>query len=88
VIRSFRDKDTARVFARESVRRWSSELQHVALRKRRMLDAAMSLDDLRVPPANRLEKLKRDRRGSEASAPMISGASASAGKARMRTTWS
>ena len=63
MIRSFRDKDTARLFARESVRRWSSELQHVALRKLRMLDAAMTLDDLRVPPANRLEKLKGDRRG-------------------------
>ena len=63
MIRSFRDKDSARLFARESVRRWSSELQHVALRKLRMLDAAMTLDDLRVPPAHRLEKLKGDRRG-------------------------
>ena len=63
MIRRFRDKDTTRLFAREPVRRWSSELQHVALRKVRMLDAAMTLDDLRIPPANRLEKLRGDRRG-------------------------
>ncbi|MGH7710927.1 MAG: type II toxin-antitoxin system RelE/ParE family toxin [Gemmatimonadaceae bacterium] len=63
MLRTFGDKDTARLFARERVRRWSGELQHVALRKLRMLDAATTLDDLRVPPANRLEKLKGDRRG-------------------------
>jgi proteic killer suppression protein len=39
------------------------ELQRVALRKLRILDAATSLDDLRIPPANRLEKLAGDRRG-------------------------
>lgn len=63
VIRSLRGKDTARLFARDPVRRWSSELQHVALRQLRLLDAAMTLDDLRVPPANRLEKLRGERRG-------------------------
>jgi len=36
-------------------------VQRTALRKLRMLDAATTLDDLRVPPANRLEKLKGDR---------------------------
>lgn len=51
------------MFTRERVRGWSVEIQHVALRKLRMLDAATSLEDLRVPPANRLEKLKGDRRG-------------------------
>lgn len=63
MIRSFGDKGTAQLFARESVRRWSGPLQHVALRKLRMLDAATTLEDLRVPPANRLEKRKGDRRG-------------------------
>ena len=63
MIHSFGDKDTARLFAREVVRRWGSDLQHVALRKLRMLDAATTLDDLRVPRANRLEKLKGDRSG-------------------------
>lgn len=38
-------------------------MQHAALRKLRMLDAATSLEDLRVPPANRLEKLKGGRAG-------------------------
>ncbi len=40
-----------------------ADVQRVALRKLRMLDAATTLDDLRVPPANRLEKLKGDRAG-------------------------
>jgi proteic killer suppression protein len=38
-------------------------VQRVALRKLRMLDAAESLDDLRVPPGNRLERLRGDRQG-------------------------
>jgi len=63
VIRSFRDRDTARLFDREPVRRWSGDLQRVGLRKLRMLDAAVGLDDLRVPPGNRLERLKGDRGG-------------------------
>ena len=63
MIRSFRDRDTARLFDREPVRRWSGDLQRVGLRKLRMLDAAVGLDDLRVPPGNRLERLKGDRGG-------------------------
>jgi len=63
VIRSFADRDTVRLFERESVRRWSPVLQRVALRKLRMLDAAEGLGDLRVPPGNRLERLKGDRAG-------------------------
>jgi proteic killer suppression protein len=63
VIKSFRDKDTQRVFERQRVRRWSLELQRVALRKLLILDAAETLDDLRSPPGNRLEKLAGDRAG-------------------------
>lgn len=63
MIRSFGDKDTGRLFAREAVRRWGPDVQHVALRKLRMLDAATTLGDLRVPRANRLEKLKGDHAG-------------------------
>jgi proteic killer suppression protein len=63
VIRSFRDRDTERLFAREPVRRWASDLQRAALRKLRMLDAAEVIDDLRVPPGNRLERLAGDRAG-------------------------
>ena len=63
MIRSFGDRDAARLFEREPVRRWATALQRVALRKLRMLDAAERLDDLRVPPGNRLERLKGDRAG-------------------------
>jgi len=63
VIRSFRDRDTERLFDREPVRKWGTDVQRVGLRKLRILDAATSLDDLRVPPGNRLEKLHGDRAG-------------------------
>jgi proteic killer suppression protein len=64
VLRSFRDRDTERVWQRQVVRRFGHDVERVALRKLAMLDAAESLDDLRVPPGNRLEKLKGSRRGS------------------------
>jgi proteic killer suppression protein len=63
VIKSFRDRDTERLFQRRPVRKLGSDIQKVALRKLRMLDAATVLDDLRLPPGNRLEKLKGDRAG-------------------------
>ena len=63
VIRSFRSKATERLFRREPMRRLPPRLQRVALRKLRILDAATSLSDLRIPPANRLEKLSGDRAG-------------------------
>ncbi len=63
MIRSFADQRTQQLFARERVKRFSIPLQRGALRKLTMLDAAESLDDLRVPPGNRLEKLAGDRLG-------------------------
>ncbi len=63
MIRSFRDRETEKVFNREPSRRWSRDLQRAARRKLLMLDAAESLADLRVPPANRLQKLSGDRAG-------------------------
>lgn len=63
MIRSFRDRETEKVFNREPSRRWSRDLQRVARRKLLMLDAAETLADLRVPPGNRLEKLSGDREG-------------------------
>lgn len=63
MIQSFADRDTERLFAREPVRRFPSELHRTMLRKLVALDAAEQLDDLRVPPGNRLEKLKGDRAG-------------------------
>lgn len=63
MIKTFKDRDTERLFRREPVKRLGPDVQRVALRKLRMLDAATVLEDLRVPPANRLEKLKGDRAG-------------------------
>jgi proteic killer suppression protein len=64
VLRSFADKETERVWRRERVRKLDQGTQRAALRKLLILDAAETLDDLRVPPGNRLEKLKGDRAGS------------------------
>src|SRR5829696_8203156 len=63
MIHSFRDKETEGVFRRETAKKFTAAIQRAALRKLLILDAAESLDDLRVPPGNRLEKLAGDRRG-------------------------
>ena len=63
VLRSFRDKDTERIWRRERSRRLDQNTQRAALRKLLILDAAEVLDDVRVPPGNRLEKLRGDRAG-------------------------
>jgi len=63
VIRSFADKETERIWQGEASRRLPIEIQAIARRKLRMLDAAQQLADLRVPPANRLEALKGNRAG-------------------------
>jgi toxin HigB-1 len=63
VIRSFRDRDTDRLFRRERVRRFPADLLRIMLRKLVVLDAAEVLADLRVPPGNRLEKLRGERTG-------------------------
>jgi proteic killer suppression protein len=63
MIRSFRDTETERLFRREPGSKLTRSLQRAALRKLLLLDAAESLEDLRVPPANRLEKLTGDRKG-------------------------
>jgi proteic killer suppression protein len=63
VIRNFHDRDTERLFQRHRGRRLPPDLHRVALRKLLMVDAATSLEDLRVPPANHLEKLTGDRKG-------------------------
>ena len=62
VIRGFADKDTRTLFQDTSVRRFRA-IERVARRKLLLLDAAASLADLRVPPGNRLEALRGDRRG-------------------------
>jgi proteic killer suppression protein len=63
MIVSFRDDATAMVWAGQQSRRLPPDIQATALRKLRLLNNARRLDDLRVPPANRLEALKGERRG-------------------------
>ena len=63
MLRSFRDRDTERVWRRLAVRKLGPDVQRSALRKLLVLDAAESVQDLRVPPGNRLEKLKGGRSG-------------------------
>jgi len=63
VIRSFKDKETEKLFSREASLKLPQDLQRVALRKLRMLHRATILADLKVPPGNRLEPLSGDREG-------------------------
>jgi proteic killer suppression protein len=63
VIRSFKCKETERLFNLEPVKRIPAVVQKAALRKLWMLDAAASLQDLQSPPGNRLEALRGDRQG-------------------------
>lgn len=63
MIRSFGDRDTERIYHRIPSRKLPVQIQQVALRKLRMLNRSTALGDLRVPPANRLEKLRGDRSG-------------------------
>ena len=62
MIKGFRCKETEKVFQRRHSRQFGA-FQRVALRKLLVLDAAEALDDLRIPPSNRLEKLSGDRKG-------------------------
>lgn len=61
MIRTFKDRDAERLFDLQTPRRLPPDLHRTALRKLRILDAAVRLDDLRIPPANRLERLRGDR---------------------------
>ena len=63
MIRSFEDRETKKIFAGERSAKIPSDLQNVIRRKLRMLDAAVSREDLRIPPSNHLEKLQGDLNG-------------------------
>lgn len=63
MIRSFADKRTAALFAGYAVRELPNQIQRRARAKLLAVDAAKRLDDLRVPPGNRLEALHGDRHG-------------------------
>jgi proteic killer suppression protein len=63
MIKSFKTKETEKVYSREGSSKLPHDIQQVALRKLRMINNAKNLSDLRIPPANRLEKLIGDREG-------------------------
>jgi proteic killer suppression protein len=63
MIRNFRDRETEKVFHREQRTKFARDVGRAALRKLLLLNAAESLNDLRVPPGNRLEKLSGGRKG-------------------------
>jgi len=63
VIRSFRDRETEKVFGRDRSRRLPGGVQRRAHRKLLLLDAAEVVEDLRIPPGNRLERLSGGRTG-------------------------
>lgn len=63
MIRSFKDKETARIWNGERSRKFPGDIQDRALRKLRQLDSALTVDDLCNPPGNRLETLKGNRAG-------------------------
>jgi len=63
VIRNFADREAEKIWSGTPSRRLPQDIQSVARRKLRMLGNAAVLDDLRTPPANRLEALKGSRKG-------------------------
>ncbi|KPJ70022.1 plasmid maintenance system killer [candidate division WOR-1 bacterium DG_54_3] len=63
MIRSFKCKKTEKIFNRSYTKKFPTDMQRVALRKLRMLNRAENLNDLKVPPGNRLEALKGKRKG-------------------------
>ncbi|MBL7801841.1 MAG: type II toxin-antitoxin system RelE/ParE family toxin [Chitinophagales bacterium] len=58
MLTSFGDKDTKKIWDGERVKAFSTEIQETARRKLRMLNNSQDLNDLLIPPSNRLEKLK------------------------------
>jgi proteic killer suppression protein len=63
MIKSFADRETESIWSGRRSRRLPGEIQVIALRKLRLINAANSVNDLRIPPGNRLEMLKGNRSG-------------------------
>ena len=63
MIRSFKCSETEKIYRREHSRKMPQDIQRTAMRKLWVLDAVMDLNELRVPPSNRLEALRGDRQG-------------------------
>lgn len=63
MIKSFKDKETEKIFNQEFSKSLPNSIQRTALRKLMMIDAACKLSDLKIPPGNRLEQLAGDKSG-------------------------
>jgi len=63
MIETFKCKETEKIFHRECSRKLPRDIQRVAFRKLRMIDRSITLNDLKAPPANRLERLSGKRKG-------------------------
>ena len=63
MIRTFKSKDTQRIFRGEFVKGFDGQIQQRAREKLKYLDSAVDLRDLMIPPSNQLEALKGDRKG-------------------------
>lgn len=63
MIKSFADKETEKIFHQYFSKKLPQNIQHIALRKLIMIDNANNINDLKIPPNNKLEALKGDRKG-------------------------
>jgi proteic killer suppression protein len=63
MIKTFKCKETEKIFHREYSKKLPRDIQTIAFRKLRMIDRSQTLRDLKVPPANRPEKLSGRRKG-------------------------
>ncbi len=63
MIKSFKNKETEKIYRQQVSRKYPRDIQQIAIRKLRMINNAKSINDLRIPPANRLEKLLGNRKG-------------------------
>lgn len=63
MIKSFKCKESKKLFERSFSKKLPQDIQHKARQKLILLDAACELSDLRIPPGNRLEELKEERKG-------------------------
>ncbi|MDR0517155.1 MAG: type II toxin-antitoxin system RelE/ParE family toxin [Fibromonadaceae bacterium] len=63
MINSFKNKETEKIFSSEFSKKFPNNIQHRALHRLEMLNNAANMDDLKIPPSNRLEALSGNRQG-------------------------
>ena len=63
MIKSFKCKEPNKIFNGEFSKKLPSDIQKIAYKKLQMIDVAMNISDLKIPPNNKLEALKNDRKG-------------------------